>query len=279
MSYKGLVFSVEEFSVFDGPGIRTTVFLKGCPLRCSWCHNPEGQSFKKEIVKSPNGCIGCGSCKDLWNKPEFGEKCIGICPQNLIRYSGTEYTSDELCQKILKNSVFFKDGGGVTFSGGEPLAQADFLYECLLKLNGKVNRCIQSSGFCDGKTFKKILSETDYFLYDIKIIDKDNLYKHTGADSDVILSNFKVLVAFGVPFTVRIPLIPGVTDTKENIADILDLLASCNITYAEALPYNKNAGAKYKLCNRTYEPRFDASKEVYIPIKEFKEKGIELKVL
>ena len=281
---KGLIFSIEEFSVFDGPGIRTTVFLKGCPLKCSWCHNPEGQRAEREIVQSPNGCLHCGKCEErakvVTGDTELIEECIEVCPRNLIRVSGQEYTAHELSDMILKNSVFYKEsGGGVTFSGGEPLFQHEFLYECLKTLKNKVKRCIQTSGFCSEEVFRQILSETDLFLFDLKVIDREKALKYTGADISVILKNLDILVKSCTQFIIRLPLIPSVTDTEENIGNIIKILKSYNIDYAEALPYNKMAGAKYKLCGRKYLPDFDETKEVYIPENEFKQSGITLKIL
>ena len=280
---KALVFAIEEFSTFDGPGIRTTVFLKGCPLRCSWCHNPEGQSFSQEILRSPNGCLGCGKCvqkaKELTGDSKLVKECIPVCPHNLIREAGTFYTPQELCEKLMKNKFFFRSGGGVTFSGGEPLSQAEFVKECFLILKGSISRCIQTSGFCPAETFEDVLCETDYVLFDLKVLNPKLSEKYTGADINVILKNFDTLVKSKVPFTVRLPLIPEITDTKENTADIIELLKKYNVRYAEALPYNRSAGAKYKLAGKKYSPQFNPEKEVYIPAKEYKENNIELKVL
>ena len=136
----GRIFSVEEFATFDGPGIRMTVFLKGCPLRCTWCHNPEGQSFPMEFLRSPNGCTGCGACLDAGQR-ERGTRClteasISACPRNLVRRCGEDITSVQLIDQIMKNARLLS-GGGVTFSGGEPLAQLPFLLECLRLLEGR----------------------------------------------------------------------------------------------------------------------------------------------
>ena len=279
----GRVFSIEEFSVFDGPGIRTTVFLKGCKLHCSWCHNPEGQSFEPQVLRSPNGCKNCGRCTELAKKLTGKEKlvpeCIKVCPEGLIRISGETYTSEELTEKIIKNKVFYKSDGGVTFSGGEPLAQSEFLLECLKLLKGKVNRCIQTAGDCDKDVFSEVLKETDYVLFDIKLADKEKLKRYTGADAEKVYSNFDILVKSGVPFTVRIPLIPGVTDTEENFCDIAVLLNKYGIKYAEALPYNKLAGSKYLLSGREYMPDFDEKKEPVLRREIFKQYGIEIKKL
>ena len=280
---KGLVFAIEEFSVFDGPGIRTTVFLKGCPLKCSWCHNPEGQSFFPQIVKSPNGCISCGSCIKAARSAGcsgLSVESISACPRNLIRLSGTEYSPEEIIVLLLKNKrIFDSAGGGVTFSGGEPLSQPEFLLEALKGLSGKLNRCIQTSGYAPNEVFSDVLKETDYFLYDLKVLNPELSLKYTGADVSIILKNFDTLIKSGKEFTVRIPLIPSVTDTKENVRAIAELLSGYGITYAEALPYNKMAGAKYAMCQREYEPQFDPQGQVYLPVNDFKEKGIELKIL
>ena len=148
---QGTVFSIEEFSVYDGPGIRTTVFLKGCPLRCGWCHNPEGQNFEAEIVRNPNGCIGCNACIDSADKKNgrlvFTDQSIKSCPMGLLRVCGEKIDSVDLSEKLLKNAKMLIDGG-VTFSGGEPLSQSEFLFECLKLLKGKMHTAIQTSGFC-----------------------------------------------------------------------------------------------------------------------------------
>lgn len=279
---KGLVFSIEEFSTFDGPGIRTTVFLSGCPLRCSWCHNPEGQDLSPFILKNPNGCLGCNLCKKealkLTGKENLIKECIYVCPMNLLRESALEYTSDEIFEKIMKNEFFLKNGG-VTFSGGEPLYQNKFLIDCLKKFENKLSRCVQTSGFAPDEVFKEVLKNTDMFLFDIKIIDNENAQKHTGQKSDLILKNFDTLVKSGVKFTVRLPVIPDATDTLENTKDIIKLLNFYGITYAEAMPYNKMAPSKYALCQKKYTPTFDETKNANVREQLYKENGINLKIL
>lgn len=279
---KGLIFSIEEFSVFDGPGIRSTVFLKGCPLKCSWCHNPEGQSFKKEILVNRNECVHCGRCKAeairLTGKSELCEECVRICPKNLIRVSGIEYTSEELCEKLRKNKVFYK-GGGVTFSGGEPLAQPHFLAECLANLKNEIHTAIQTSGFCEKSVFDEILSLADMFLFDLKIIDNKKAKRYIGADNSAILKNFDALASSDKSFIVRIPLIPEAVATAENLNDIIKLLKFYKVNYAEALPYNKFAGAKYRLCGREYAPDFDENSLTEPPTELFSKNGIKLKIL
>ncbi len=276
---KGNIFSIEEFSVFDGPGIRTTVFLKGCPLRCNWCHNPEGLEFAPQIVRSPNGCVKCGNCEKYADDNGYTEQSIKNCPLNLLRVCGEEIDSEVLCKKLLKNKNILQNGGGVTFSGGEPLLQHLFLFDCLEKLKGKLHTAIQTSGMRDSETFKEALKLADYFLYDLKIIDKVLHKKYTGVSNELILENFRILAKSKKDFVTRIPLIPAVTDTEENIRDICKLLKENGVNYAELLPYNKMAGGKYKLVGKEYEPMFDENIPVRINEDIFDSFNINFKVL
>lgn len=280
---KGTIFSIEEFSVFDGSGIRTTVFLKGCPLRCSWCHNPEGQSRKKEILRNLSECLHCGKCTQialqLTGKPELIEACVDVCPKNLIRVCGTEYEAKDLCTKLKKNKIFYGTDGGVTFSGGEPLLQAQFLSECLTLLKGDIHTAVQTSGYTDQAVFREILAKADLFLFDLKVMDEQNAKRYTGVGSAAILKNFDTLAASGKSLLVRIPLIPEVVATEKNLEDIIRILKYYGITYAEAMPYNKLAGAKYALCGRTYTPNFNPDTPVTPPTELFAKHGITLKIL
>lgn len=253
---EGTVFSIEEFSVYDGPGIRTTVFLKGCPLRCSWCHNPEGQEKQSKILRSPNGCLGCGACEKYADDRGFTEKSMENCPRQLLRICGEQFTPEDLTAKLLDNKRLLD---GVTFSGGEPLQQPVFLLECLKLLEGRLHRAVQTSGFASGAVFENILKNTDYVLFDLKLMDEAEHVYHTGQSNRPILENFEVLVRSGVAFVPRVPLIPGVTDTEKNITAIAAHLRDRGITYAELLPYNQMAGSKYKLAGMTYSPKFDES--------------------
>lgn len=277
--HKGNVFSIEEFSTFDGPGIRTTVFLKGCPLRCQWCHNPEGRSFENTVLRSPNGCLRCGNCiragKLVDGVTVLTDDSIRVCPNRLLRWCATEYSPEELAEKLLKNVPILNGaGGGVTFSGGEPLAQPNFLVACLQLLEGKTDRAIQTSGYAPAEVFEKVLYNADRFLFDIKLAD-EALHKHyTGVSNRKILENFHALTGSGVPFVVRTPLIPGVTDTKENLQAIADLLIREGVNYIELLPYNPMAGSKYALAGMEYRPEFDEKAEVNTDTDIFAAAGI-----
>ena len=278
----GIVFAIEEFSVFDGPGIRTTVFLKGCPLKCSWCHNPEGQRRESEIVRSPNGCIGCGACEACAVQANgrliFTQDSISSCPRDLLRVSGNEFDAESLVAKIMKNERALLSGG-VTFSGGEPFYQSAFLLECLEKLKGRLHTAVQTSGFADAESFGRALKMADYFLFDLKLAGRDDHLRYTGVYNDIILENFRSLVRSGKDFVVRIPLIPTVTDTEENINGICEILLENGVKYVELLPYNKMAGGKYKLVGRKYEPDFDSERPVTIREDIFARYGIKIKIL
>jgi len=272
----GRIFSIEEFSTFDGPGIRCTVFLKGCPLRCQWCHNPEGQIFEKQVLRSPNGCIGCGSCQ----RTGMTETSIDLCPQHLLRLCGEDISPEALVARLQDKFWMLKaSGGGVTFSGGEPLSQPDFLLECLARLKNEAHRAVQTSGFSHPQLFAKILDNTDYLLFDLKLIDS-SLHRHyTGVDNGRILQNYRALAASGIPFITRIPLIPGVNDTEENLTATAEFMASLGVRAVELLPYNKAAGAKYKAVGKTYTTDFDGNIPPNPHEEIFNHYDIEVKVL
>lgn len=278
----GCVFSIEEFSVYDGPGIRTTVFLKGCPLSCNWCHNPEGQSENIEVIRSPNGCIECNNCINSAvtknGKLYFTEKSIKNCPMGLLRICGEEIDSKALCKKLLKNQKLLQNGG-VTFSGGEPLWQSAFLFECLDELHGQLHTAIQTSGYCESEIFDKAIEKADYFLFDLKLIRDAMHKKYTGVSNQKILRNFSALAKSGKAFVVRIPLIPGVTDTVENITGMIEMLKDNNVSYVELLPYNKMAGGKYKMLGRRYTPLFDEQQAVNLNEEVFAKSNMDFKVL
>lgn len=257
-----LVFSIEEFSVFDGPGIRTSVFLMGCPLRCEWCHNPEGQAFSDRILRSENGCAHCGACRRFAREANgetvWTEASLRACPQGLLRHCATRFTSEALCRRLEQSlEMLNASGGGVTFSGGEPTAHPAFLSECLTLLEGKTDRAVQTSGYCENTVFRSILSRCDRMLYDIKLVNSEQHRRYTGVSNEPILENLRTLAASGKPFSIRTPLIPTVTDTEENLRDIAALCASLEIDRVELLPYNRMAGAKYSLVGKTYSPSFN----------------------
>ncbi|MBO5214968.1 MAG: glycyl-radical enzyme activating protein [Clostridia bacterium] len=281
---RGTVFSIEEFATFDGPGIRMTVFMKGCPLSCVWCHNPEGQNPAPEFMRSPNGCVNCRACERVAKRENnsliFTKESQDVCPRSLIKICGIEYEARELCDRILKNARVLKmNGGGVTFSGGEPLFSYEFIKECFEILDGKVHRALQTTGFCEEDKFAEILKTTDYVLYDLKLFDQNEHIRYCGVSNQVILQNYRTLVRSGVDFITRIPLIPSVTDKEENLTSIAKFMSALGVKRVEVLPYNKLAGAKYASLLREYNVDFDESKEVNTGKGIFNAFGIEHKVM
>ena len=249
---KGLIFDIKEFSVNDGEGVRTTVFFKGCPLRCVWCHNPEGLSPRKELYERREGCLSCGLCHAPCEHEEcraYG-RCLHICPINLLREVGTRYDDDALAEKLLSQKSFFEEtGGGVTFSGGEPLLQADFCVALAERLRGEVNLAIETSGYAEHADFVRVISLFDFVMMDLKLMDEEAHIRYTGVSNRSILENAKWLKESGIPFIFRTPLIPGITDTRENLSAIASFAQGHPV---ELLPYNTLASAKYESVHRTY---------------------------
>ena len=256
----GTVFDIKEFSLHDGPGGRVTVFLKGCPLRCKWCHNPEGLKTEKQLLVKTAQCTNCGLCKQGCDHPEcqpFG-RCIKVCPKNLVRVCGTEFEAKDLADKILEYSDFFElNNGGVTFSGGEPLLQHNFVKEVCSHL-ANVHKAIQTSGYADEEIFKSTIKCFDYVMMDIKIADREKHKEYTGVYNDVILNNFEFLKNSGIPYIIRVPLIPDITDTEENLKGISEIVGSSPV---ELLSYNQMAGAKYESVGMEYSLTKDKNKE------------------
>ena len=249
----GIIFDIKEFAVHDGEGLRTTVFFKGCPLRCVWCHNPEGLTNKPQLMIRENSCKHCGLCLKPCNHEECKpfKRCIHICPDNLIKVVGEELISEELANRLLKNRDFLLQGG-VTFSGGEPLMQADFLLETINRLQD-INIAIETSGYADSDTFKKVIEKVDYVYMDIKLADENQHIKYTGVSNSLILKNLEILKQLHKPCTIRTPLIPNITDTKENIDAIKKIIGNLN---HELLPYNEFASVKYDYLGMDYQKLF-----------------------
>lgn len=249
---KGVIFDIKEMAVHDGPGIRTTVFLKGCPLRCLWCHNPEGLISSPQLMYKENKCRHCGLCYKECGHEEcapFG-RCVHICPENCLEIAGKTVEAKALAFDLKKSAAVLGDTfGGFTFSGGEPLYQPDFLLELINELND-YNLCIETSGFASGEVFKAVTDKLDFVIMDIKIADGAAHKKYTGVDNEIILKNFAYLKSTGKPHIIRTPLIPGITDTPENLSAIERIIGDSAF---EKLPYNSLAGAKYKMLGMEYK--------------------------
>lgn len=242
----GTIFDIKEMAVHDGPGIRTTLFLKGCPLRCKWCHNPEGFTMEPQMMFKETRCKKCGKCKVECEHEEcktFGA-CIYVCPEQCYEITGKRIGAKRVARELIKTADVLMDSfGGFTLSGGEPMMQKDFVLELRKDLKD-YHLCIETSGYADSKTFKEIIDVMDYIIMDIKIANSDLHIKYTGVDNDIILKNFEILKNSGKPYLIRTPLIPYVTDTEENLSKIKEIIGNSNW---EKLPYNAMAGAKYKM--------------------------------
>jgi pyruvate formate lyase activating enzyme len=228
---KGLIFSIKRYAIHDGPGIRVTFFMKGCPLDCWWCHNPEGKTALQTSVERI----------DRVGEKEFTS----------VELVGKEYTADELVKKADKDRVFMEQsGGGVTFSGGEPLMQFDFLRETLQAMKkAGYHTTVDTSGHTSPESLRAIMPYTDIFLYDIKHLDPATHMKFTGVSNDLILSNFDMLLNEGAEIMIRVPVIPGVTADKdyfEHLRSFIESRKTKKIREINLLPYHKTGSSKYR---------------------------------
>lgn len=268
----GLIFDIKRFAVHDGPGIRTTVFLKGCPLSCWWCHNPEGLSNTQEIIYYDYKCMDCDKCIDICqqnalkkikNKPVRDHKictscgsCAEVCPTTSQQIIGRKISAEKTVKEIEKDRIFFESStGGVTFSGGEPLMQHAFLKETLkLCKNRGFHTALDTSGYCPTVVFKEFIEFTDLFLYDLKTIDDQQHKKYTGVSNKNIIKNFNILQKKEKDVIIRFTIVNGITNTKENLRDVIDFVSSLEkIKGIDLLPFHNvcekydRLGKKYKL--------------------------------
>ena len=256
---RGMVFDIKRFAVHDGPGIRTTVFLKGCPLRCVWCHNPESMLRRPEIAFHPDKCIHCGRCLEVCpldeDKKLDREFCTGcgacaeVCPSGARVLCGRELSVDEVMAEVVRDKPFYDNsGGGVTVSGGEPLAQPAFACEILRSCRDEsIHTTLDTTGYAEWSVLAEVASQADLVLYDLKHADPQQHSDLTGVSNEVILKNARRLAETGKPMIVRIPVIPACTDSAENIGNIGKFVSSLgdSVKSVELLPYNRLAEAKY----------------------------------
>ena len=245
----GRIFDIKEFAVHDGDGIRVTVFMKGCPMSCTWCHNPEGLYYEKNLFYKKAKCVNCGLCLKKCNHEDCKsfDRCVHICPNDCLKVVGQDYDSDQLVEKLIKYKSILKSvGGGITFSGGEPLLQWEFLSEVIdkLKENGIDDIVIETCGYAEKTVFQKIATKLSGVIMDIKIFDGEKHLEYTGCDNTVIKENFLWLKESGIPYIIRTPLIKGITDTEENLTSIKEFIGDSKW---EKLPENYLAKSKYDL--------------------------------
>lgn len=255
------ITNVQNFAIHDGPGIRTTVFLAGCPLDCVWCHNPETKSQKPKLVFDEKKCTLCKACLVCPNMVHtFDElhkidrsrcvmcgKCIEVCKTGALSKSVKTLTLDEYLELVERQKRIVGDNGGITFSGGEPLAQGKTLIEFLDKTN--THKAIETCGYADEELFKEVIKRVDYVMFDVKIADSTLHKKYTGASNELILKNLEHLRNSGKDFILRTPLIKGITDTNDNLEKISEIVGSDNW---EKLEFNPLTPVKYQLIGEDY---------------------------
>lgn len=266
---KGIIFDIKRFAIHDGPGIRTTVFFKGCPLRCAWCQNPEGMNPQPETLYYEHLCTGCGACLEacptVAHTIEDGQHafnrdlctadglCAKACRSDALRLAGREVRVDEVLEAVLRDKVFYEtSGGGVTLSGGEPLMQGEFAAALLAaaKASG-LHTALDTSGFASWEEFERVLPLVDLFLYDIKDTDEHRHLRYTGVELDGILNNLKSLDAAGAKILLRCPIVPGVNHTEEHIGRLAELAGSLSgIVGMERLAYHTLGLAKWRALGR-----------------------------
>ena len=268
---KGITFNVQRFSTEDGPGIRTTVFLKGCPLRCAWCHNPEGLSPRPELMWYDVRCIGARDClsaclEDALELTPQGMRidrerctacgaCAEACPTGALEVIGRGWTPEELFAEVDKDSVFYEtSGGGVTISGGEPMAQADFVL-ALARLchEAGIHVALDTCGVVAWERYKRVLPLVDLVLYDLKLFDAERHRASTGVDNGRILENGRRIAAAGVPLWIRTPVIPGYTAGAEDVAALGDFVSKLpTVERWDLLAYTNLGQPKYRRLDRPY---------------------------
>ena len=256
----GRVFDVQKFSTIDGPGIRTTVFFKGCNLRCRWCHNPESQQAQPEFLFRKSKCTGCGACLRHCHLElktcDLCGACTVYCPVHAREIAGRTCTVDERLGEILADKAFYAaSGGGVTFSGGECLLQADFLAELARKCKESgVHVAVDTAGCVPWENIEKLIPFADLFLFDVKAADEELHKNGTGVSNKIILENLRRLSAESeCEIIVRVPVIGGYNDSEAEMAAIAALLAPLRIKAVELLPYHAMGNGKYEALGRTAE--------------------------
>ena len=267
----GRIFNIQRFSIHDGPGIRTTVFLKGCSLSCAWCHNPESIARQPELVFFPAKCIACGRCFEACEhgalrlvdgqrrydkaRCRLCGRCAEACYAEALVMEGRDETPESVVAEILKDKPFYDNsGGGATVSGGEPLVQADFTAAILARCHEReVHTCLDTAANVPWEAFEKVLPHTDLVLLDLKIMDGRRHREATGTGNERILANARRLAGADCPVVVRVPVVPGHTDDEANLAAIADFLADFpSLDHLELLPYHRFAEAKYRRLGRAY---------------------------
>jgi len=271
MTTKALIFNIQKYSIHDGPGIRTIVFLKGCPLRCAWCANPESQNNSPDLLFYPEHCIGCLQCSGVCETGAIHErdkkllfdrslctsclKCVDVCSAQARKKSGELMSVEEIFQEVIKDKVFYEtSGGGVTFSGGEPLMWPEFIADLSQQLKAnEINTAVETCGQFPESALPVVLEWIDHVLFDIKLIDEEKHIKYCGGSNREILSNFKKIVT-AMPIVIRIPIIPGINDQLYDLNLTVNFLKpyEAQIKHIDLLPYHNLGISKFNALGRPY---------------------------
>ena len=300
MEAEGVVFDIRRFSIHDGPGIRTTVFLKGCPLRCRWCHNPEGVSPGFEMMFWPRRCIGCGACLPACPQGAISQDggavstdrerctlcgaCVAVCYAEARQIVGRRMSVAQVMTEIARDLPFYEEsGGGVTFSGGEPLAQPDFVCALLRACKEKgIHTALDTCGFAAWEVLDSVREHVGLFLYDLKLMDDARHRQFTGVSNAPILSNLQALSQRRSAIVIRVPLIPGINDDEENLRQIGAFAAALlHLLWVDLLPYHSMSGDKYERLGVTYplpEIRPPSAEEVAEAAQMLRDFGLEVRV-
>lgn len=293
----GIVFDIQHYCLHDGPGIRSTVFLKGCPLTCRWCSNPESQSRHAQILFYRNLCVGCGACvaacpDQALSMEEDGVHmrrdlctacghCVPVCLRNARTVSGRVMTTEEVCTEVRQHwKIFMQSGGGVTCGGGEALAQPGFLLSLLIRLHDELgfHTCLDTSGYAPWKTLHGMLPYLDLILLDIKHMESSMHEKATGKGNECILRNAKELGRLGFPVVVRLPLIPRFNDTESNLHALGAFLKETGMNAVEILPYHGFGISKYDALEKIYSPLATGEPETERAVSVLHGYGLDVRV-
>ena len=298
MTTTGIIFDIKRFSIHDGPGIRSTVFFKGCPLSCRWCHNPESQSPQPELIFRPERCLNCGDCAEvcpsgatvihgseihyLIDRCQVCGQCVRVCYPGARELIGYEISPEEVVDELVKDLPFYQEsGGGVTISGGEPLYQPDFLEEILRLCQQKgLHTALDTCGASSWEELERQLKYLDLVLFDLKIMDDDLHKGYTGGSNKQILENLQRLAQAKIPLRIRRPVIPGVNDSREEIQALASLIQNTNgVDRIDLLPYHALSADKYQRLGREENVDWEtpSERDQARIINQLEERGFEVK--